>query len=155
MIYLGANDAPQLTVDYYDRLVETLGRGSVEDFVRLFVIPEMGDCGGGPVPDFATRLWPRPDEANSMFAALERWVETGVAPGSVTGDEVQDRRRPGERRRAKPPSLRVPAGSAMAGSRQPGFGSQLPLRQSELAGLVNRLSVRTSARHAAPPRRAP
>jgi len=84
VIYHGANDTPQPTVDYYNGLTETLGRASVEEFVRLFVIPEMGHCGGGPVPDFGTRLWPRLDGANSIFAALERWVETGSAPGSIT-----------------------------------------------------------------------
>jgi Tannase and feruloyl esterase len=53
------------------------------------VIPEMGHCGGGPVPDFGTRLWPSRDAQHGMFSALERWVEDAVAPTSITATKFE------------------------------------------------------------------
>ena len=89
IIYHGENDGPQPTVDYYNRLIATFGRPAVDEFVRLFVVPQMGYCGGGPVPDFGTRLWPMADAEHSMFAALERWVQEGIAPMSITATKFK------------------------------------------------------------------
>jgi tannase/feruloyl esterase len=89
ILYHGANDNPQPTVDYYNTLITTFGRRIVEEFLTFFVIPDMGHCGGGPVPDFGTRLWPPRDAQHGMFSALERWVEDGVAPMSITATKFK------------------------------------------------------------------
>jgi len=83
ILYHGANDGPADTIAYYRRVVARLGDATAVQFLRLFVVPDMGHCGGGPVPEFGARVTPRGDADHSMFAALERWVERGVAPDRI------------------------------------------------------------------------
>jgi len=54
-------------------------------FLRLFMVPGMGHCGGGPGPNTFDTL-----------TALEQWVERGVAPARIiaSGGEVLGRTRP-------------------------------------------------------------
>jgi feruloyl esterase len=62
------------TVDYYDRMTQANGGAErVRDWSRLFLVPGMGHCGGGPSLD-------RFDALDAMV----RWVEQGVAPESLT-----------------------------------------------------------------------
>lgn len=68
IVYHGGDDEPESSVRYYQRLVAR------ERFVRLYVVPGMGHCGSGAVPN---------DFRNSMLAALERWIEHGAAPKSI------------------------------------------------------------------------
>ena len=62
------------TVDYYERMTKANGGAEqVRNWSRLFLVPGMGHCGGGPSLD--------------RFDALEamvRWVEQGVPPESLT-----------------------------------------------------------------------
>jgi hypothetical protein len=61
------------SIDYYDRVVERMGdRKETGKFLRLFMAPGVGHCGGGPGPP--------PSEA---LDALLRWVEDGRAPDSI------------------------------------------------------------------------
>jgi pimeloyl-ACP methyl ester carboxylesterase len=84
VIYHGSKDAPASTIDYYDRLVARMGRKNVDNFARLYIVPGMGHCGSGDVPnDFGQWLRPNADPQHSMLIALERWVETGAAPESI------------------------------------------------------------------------
>ncbi len=83
MLFHGALDRPSETIAFYDRLRSPLGRQTADAFVRLYVVPEMGHCGGGPVPEFGARLVPRADPQHSLSAALEHWVEHGVAPDAI------------------------------------------------------------------------
>jgi feruloyl esterase len=62
--------------------------GDTSQFYRLFMVPGMGHCGGGPGPNSADYL-----------TALENWVEKGIAPDSIvathtTSTGVVDRTRP-------------------------------------------------------------
>jgi feruloyl esterase len=64
---------PENTVLYYESLLDKMGANQ-SDWVRLFMAPGMGHCGGGPgVNTF------------DSIAALEKWVEQGVAPATMTG----------------------------------------------------------------------
>jgi feruloyl esterase len=66
--------APAGTTQYYDRVVEVLGgRDNVHDAYRLFMAPGMGHCSGGEGPN-----------TFDMVTAIERWVETGMAPEQIT-----------------------------------------------------------------------
>jgi len=76
IVYQGWQDASALsTVDFYDTATETLG-GPEETlpFFRLFMVPGMNQCGGGP-------------GANTfdMISAIEDWVEFGKAPENIQG----------------------------------------------------------------------
>jgi feruloyl esterase len=74
---------PRASIDYHDRVVALAGaRGeapAVDDFYRLFMVPGMGHCGGGPGPN-----------SFDMLAALERWVERGAAPQRILATKFQD-----------------------------------------------------------------
>jgi para-nitrobenzyl esterase len=73
------------TIVYYDQ-VESLDP-NLRDYMRLFLLPGMLHCSGGPGPNVA-----------DFLSALENWVEQGIAPESIlaahyTGSVV-DRTRP-------------------------------------------------------------
>jgi feruloyl esterase len=86
IIYHGWSDAAISafnTVDYYNSVVSTMGAQETGKFVRLFMVPGMQHCGGGPGPNsfgqggFAMGLV---DPQHNMYVALEQWVEKGIAP---------------------------------------------------------------------------
>jgi feruloyl esterase len=52
-----------------------------DDWYRLFMVPGMMHCGGGPGPN----------QFNAM-GALERWRESGVAPDQITAHHVENNR---------------------------------------------------------------
>jgi feruloyl esterase len=75
------------TVDYYERMARANGGASaVGDWSRLFLVPGMGHCGGGP----ATL------DSFDMLAAVVEWVENGKAPQAIraTGRSWPGRSRP-------------------------------------------------------------
>jgi len=87
LIYHGWNDggsggaiSPQNTVNYYSSVLARMG-SQQQDWLRLFMVPGMEHCGGGPGPD----------QVNWM-AALERWRESGIAPDRLIASRVSDNR---------------------------------------------------------------
>ncbi len=88
VIYHGSRDRPEGTIDYYERMRSRLGKQNVDDFMRVYIVPGMGHCGGGDVPnDFGQWVRPRADARHSMLSALEAWVETSVAPQSIVATQ--------------------------------------------------------------------
>lgn len=84
IIYHGSADAPQNSIDFFRQLQGRMGRDTVNDFMQLYVVPGMGHCGSGEVPnDFGQWVRPNADADHSMLKALERWVENGVRPRSL------------------------------------------------------------------------
>jgi feruloyl esterase len=90
--------SPYTSIDYYTRLVRTVGNGTysqaalteTQKFHRLFMVPGMGHCGGGPGPNSFGNEYggndPLADTASySALLALMRWVERGVAPDKIIG----------------------------------------------------------------------
>jgi hypothetical protein len=84
------------SIEYYESVRAFLGKypdgrttgpRATEDFYRLFMVPAMGHCGGGAGPNrFGNGGSARPgDPEHDIFAALERWVEQGVAPNQLIG----------------------------------------------------------------------
>ncbi len=99
ILYHGWNDPalPALsTVDYYEGVVAKSGRTGADGFVRLFMVPGMQHCGGGPG---ATALGQSgaqraTDPQHNARVALENWVEQGAAPRTIVamkteGDDPQ------------------------------------------------------------------
>jgi feruloyl esterase len=73
-------------VDYYGQVVRA--NEEAQDFFRLFMVPGMLHCSGGPGPNaFGQNLAQTPPLSNSpehdVLSALERWVEEGVAPERI------------------------------------------------------------------------
>jgi feruloyl esterase len=60
------------SINYYETVVQKMGQKNVDGFVRLYMAPGMQHCGGGPGPNVF-----------NMADPLERWVESGTAPGPV------------------------------------------------------------------------
>ncbi|HSO75191.1 MAG TPA: tannase/feruloyl esterase family alpha/beta hydrolase, partial [Blastocatellia bacterium] len=60
-------------------------------FVRLYMVPGLQHCAGGPGPDnfggFLTRA--QSDAQHDMTLALERWVEQGKAPDRIIASKRQ------------------------------------------------------------------
>jgi len=88
ILYHGWND-PAITalntVNYYDAVIKAMGKKDVDSFVRLYMVPGVQHCEGGPGPDSFGQVGELEFEnsSHSVSAALEEWVEKGTAPGSI------------------------------------------------------------------------
>ena len=91
LMYHGTSD-PAIssygTVDYYNKVAKIVGgQKDVESFARLYLVPGMHHCSGGPGPN-----------QFDVLTQLENWIEKGVAPAAVvathTTNDVVDRTRP-------------------------------------------------------------
>ena len=74
------------TLGYYQSLAATNGGAEkVSEWSRLFLVPGMAHCGGGPALDHF-----------DMLTAVVKWVEKGTAPDAViaTGQAFPGRSRP-------------------------------------------------------------
>jgi len=87
ILYHGWSDAaiaPENTIDYYDSVAAKMGAQQAAGFVRLFMVPGMQHCGGGSGTNSFGQYPGASDDADrDMDAALERWVEKGVAPERI------------------------------------------------------------------------
>jgi tannase/feruloyl esterase len=89
ILYHGWSDpdiSPLNTIDYYNQVEAITGKDTPR-FVRLFMVPGMNHCGGGPGPNHFDGM-----------TALEQWVEDGDVPEEIiafhsTEGEI-DRSRP-------------------------------------------------------------
>jgi hypothetical protein len=87
---------PEFAVEYYESVVQSMARNhvtqdaqalkKVQDFYRLFMVPGMGHCSGGPGPNaFGGLAQPEvpADSQHDLLSALEEWVEHGVPPAQL------------------------------------------------------------------------
>jgi feruloyl esterase len=73
---------PETTLWYYDSVLNKMGKDQ-SNWMRLFMAPGMGHCGGGPgVNTF------------DSIGTLENWVEKGIAPDQMMGKGSQGLTRP-------------------------------------------------------------
>lgn len=99
ILYHGWNDyalQPRLTIDYYESVRAHMGAEQSEKFMRLYMVPGMEHCFGGPGPNVfgqipATGI---DDPARNISKALEVWVETGIAPGRIVATKYDEVMRP-------------------------------------------------------------
>lgn len=73
-------------VDYYEDVMRE--NKDAKDFFRLFMVPGMVHCGGGPGPNAFGQSLPQAQPLSSSpehdaLSALERWVEEGEAPERI------------------------------------------------------------------------
>jgi feruloyl esterase len=76
LLYAGWRDngiTPENTVLYYETVREEMGPEQ-DDWMRLFLVPGMEHCRGGPGPNTFDAL-----------GALEQWRERDIAPAQLTG----------------------------------------------------------------------
>ena len=86
--YHGWGDAaipPQGSVDYFQSVQRTMGK--TKDFYRLFMVPTMSHCAGGPGATMFGNAGgfeaPQEDADHDVVLALDRWVEKGKAPDRI------------------------------------------------------------------------
>jgi feruloyl esterase len=73
---------PETTIWYYNSVLDKMGKNQ-SDWVRLFMAPGMGHCGGGPgVNTF------------DSIGTLEKWVENDIAPEQMLGTGAKGLTRP-------------------------------------------------------------
>jgi feruloyl esterase len=76
LIYHGWADqqvAPGSSIEFYKSVVRLNGDpAATSDWIRLFMVPGMGHCGGGEGPDTFDKI-----------GAIEQWVEQGKAPARI------------------------------------------------------------------------
>lgn len=87
ILYHGWCDAAipaQNVIDYYTAVQKKLGKSKSAQFVRLFMAPGVQHCSAGEGPFNFGQAGPRNAAPDSdLNAALERWVEQGIAPEKV------------------------------------------------------------------------
>ncbi len=90
LVYHGWSDpdiSALASIDYYEDVVTAVADdpnrekalAETREFFRLFLVPGMGHCRGGPGPDQFDAL-----------SALEAWVERGVAPERIEASKVDN-----------------------------------------------------------------
>jgi feruloyl esterase len=73
--YHGWADAaltPYMSINYYERVLREMGRGDTKDFYKLYMVPAMFHCAGGPGPN-----------TFDVFNPLVNWVEHGIEPDEI------------------------------------------------------------------------
>jgi len=88
--YHGFSDpdiTPINSINYFESVTKVMGKGRQDEgnglrltqqFYRLFMVPGMQHCAGGPGTDHFDAL-----------TALERWVELGIAPDRIIASHVE------------------------------------------------------------------
>ncbi|HYL34958.1 MAG TPA: tannase/feruloyl esterase family alpha/beta hydrolase, partial [Bryobacteraceae bacterium] len=84
---------PLNSINYYESVAKAMSHGgnhglrNTREFYRLFMVPGMQHCGGGPGPS-----------SFNMLEALDQWVDHGVAPDKIIASHLTngtvDRTRP-------------------------------------------------------------
>jgi feruloyl esterase len=87
IVTIGTNDtlaSPGAQLDYFQAVIDTMGRGSVDAFARFFVIPQVGHGLSGtvyPTAGDGTSVQAAPIPSGyERFAVLTAWVERGETP---------------------------------------------------------------------------
>ncbi|MGB2623087.1 MAG: tannase/feruloyl esterase family alpha/beta hydrolase [Candidatus Acidiferrum sp.] len=93
ILYHGWSDAaisPLNTINYYKKVELKMGAKETDSFVRLYMVPGMQHCGGGPGPDVfgAYGMSMVNDAKHNMYMALEHWVEKGDAPSEIIASKM-------------------------------------------------------------------
>jgi feruloyl esterase len=94
VLFHGWNDAaiPAYdAIDYVEGVRAAMGDAAAESFLRLYLVPGLQHCFGGPGATYSGGLGvPLADARHDFSAALERWVEEGVAPDTVIATKPPD-----------------------------------------------------------------
>jgi feruloyl esterase len=69
-----------------------MGRQETEAFVRLYMVPGMQHCDGGPGANSFGQFGPAPSDEpqRNVSIALERWVESADAPSAIVATKYVD-----------------------------------------------------------------
>jgi hypothetical protein len=86
--------SPLNAIRYYESVREKMGARETDAFARLYMLPGVQHCDGGPGPaGFNGANASQPDAEHDVNLAVERWVEEGVAPAQIVAAKFKT---PGE-----------------------------------------------------------
>jgi feruloyl esterase len=93
ILYHGWNDAaisPLNAINYYESVLTAMGKQQADSFVRLYMVPGMQHCAGGPGPDEFGEFGISPvnDPQHNIYLALEEWAEKGTVPSTLIASKV-------------------------------------------------------------------
>jgi hypothetical protein len=89
ILYHGWNDAAISainSIDYYNSVVGAMGQQTSSSFIRLYMMPGVQHCAGGPGPDAMGQPGApvsASDPQQNVTLSLEQWVEKSVAPNAI------------------------------------------------------------------------
>jgi feruloyl esterase len=88
IMYHGWSDAaipPTNAISYYETVGKALGESNVDGFLRLYMLPGMQHCAGGPGPNAFGQfgVLKAGDAQHDVFTSLVDWVEKGSAPNAI------------------------------------------------------------------------
>lgn len=86
---------PLYSPQYYDAVAKANGGvTATQDFYRLFMVPGLAHCSGGPGASsfggVGQQIPPVRDAVHDMVTALEQWVEHGTPPAEFIGTKFAD-----------------------------------------------------------------
>jgi feruloyl esterase len=97
ILYHGWADAaisPLYTIHYYEQVQRKLGGNETADFLRLYLMPGVKHCAGGPGPDsigqFGLPSLKHSNTGDNALLALQDWVEQGKAPVTITATKFAE-----------------------------------------------------------------
>jgi hypothetical protein len=95
IMYHGWSDSiipAMLSIGYYQRVLQKVGQSATSGGVRLFMVPGMDHCGDGPGPNIFGQFAAAGsgDPSYRVGAALQRWVEKGIAPERIIATKYKD-----------------------------------------------------------------
>lgn len=87
ILYHGWSDPalqPLMTIDYFERVLAIMG-SQTSSFVRLYMAPGVEHVAGGPGPNVFGQFptGKAVDRRHSVTAAVQAWVEQGIAPDAI------------------------------------------------------------------------
>jgi len=94
ILYHGWDDSgpsPYNSINYYEAVRRKVGDQKTDSFFRMFMVPGMYHCGGGPGPNNFGNAGDPPvlDAHHDVLMALEQWVERGAAPERIIASNVK------------------------------------------------------------------
>jgi feruloyl esterase len=94
ILYHGWDDSgpsPYNSINYYEAVRRKVGEQKTDGFFRMFMVPGMYHCRGGPGPNSFGNAGDPPvlDAQHDVLMALEQWVEGGTAPDRIIASTVK------------------------------------------------------------------
>ena len=94
ILYHGWYDSaisPWNAIHYWNDVRRTLGDATTDSAVRLYMVPGMEHCSGGPGPTSFGQLGlpAGAGPGSGMLDLLQAWVETGKAPGPILASKFE------------------------------------------------------------------
>jgi hypothetical protein len=123
ILYHGWSDpaiSPLNTINYYRSVLAAVGARESADFVRLYLVPGMQHCAGGPgATSFGQSPGSTADAQHGVYAALEQWVEHGAAPDAIVATKYVSDQDPSQGAKFTRPLCPYPRSAKYKGSGDP------------------------------------